>query len=165
MLITLIAAVADNRAIGKDNALAWDMPADREFFMNEIRGHDVVMGRRTYESHHEEDPIPYRKAIVVTRQTDYSAKAGFVCHSLEEAYNLGRQRGEEELFILGGGGIYEMAIQDADRLIITEIHTTIEGDAFFPAINLEEWTEVSRKSFPADSQHRFPYEFVRYERS
>lgn len=162
MRITLIAAIADNRAIGKDNALAWNMPADRAFFIDQIRGHDVIMGRRTYESHQAEEPLPYRLPIVVTRQEDYQVEEGAACHSLEDAYALARKRGETEVFVLGGGEIYSLALPQADRLVITEIHTTIDGDAFFPEIDPAQWQEVSRAPHSADENNPFAYEFVVY---
>lgn len=149
-------------AIGKGNALAWDMPADRDFFMEQIRGHDVVMGRLTFESHHSEDPIPYRKAIVITRRKDYQVEGAIVCASLEQAYEIAQQRGEQELFILGGGVIYDLAIKDADRLVITEIHTTLDGDAYFPEIDPNHWREVARDAHPSDAENPFAYEFVEY---
>ena len=162
--ITLIAAIADNHAIGKGNALAWNLPADRVFFREQIRGHDVVMGRLTYDSHHSEEPLPYRHPIVVTRQPGYQAPGASVCHSLAAAYQLAQERGAAELFIVGGGAIYEQAIQDADRLIITEVHTHINGDAFFPEIDPTQWHEVSRASHRADAENPFAYTFVQYRR-
>ena len=164
MQITLIAAISDNRALGKDNALAWDMPADRQFFMEQIKNKVVVMGRRTYDSHLEEEDIPYAQAIVVTRRADFEAPGAIICHSLIEAYEWGRERNLSELMILGGGQIYAQAIEDADCLIITEIHTEIEGDAFFPSIDLQLWEESSRQSFAADAANSFSYEFVQYQR-
>ncbi|MEM9983604.1 MAG: dihydrofolate reductase [Bacteroidota bacterium] len=164
MQITLIAAISDNHALGKDNALAWNMPADRQFFMEQIKDKVVVMGRRTYDSHLEEEAIPYAQAIVVTRRADYQAPGAHIFHSLAEAYTWGLEQKLPELMILGGGQIYAQAIEDADRLVITEIHTEIEGDAFFPSIDLQRWKELSRQSFPADEENAFAYEFVRYQR-
>lgn len=154
--------MADNGVIGKANALAWDMPADRAFFRETIRGHDVVMGRRTFESHQGEEPIPYRLPIIVTRQERYRAKGVEVRNSLEEAYALAQTRGETELFILGGGVIYEQAIEAADRLIITEIHTEAEGDTYFPEINPAYWHETWREPHPADPDNPHAYDFVEY---
>lgn len=163
MRIILIAAVADNRAIGQGNALPWDMPADRAFFIDQIRDRDVIMGRRTYESHQAEAPIPYRLPIVVTRQKDYQVESGQVCHSLDEAFQLAKARGAAEVFVLGGGMIYQAALPHADQLLITEIHTTIDGDAFFPVIDPEQWREVARESHAADADNPFAYAFIRYE--
>lgn len=164
MYITLIAAVSDNLALGKDNALAWEMPADRAFFRAQIRGHLVAMGRLTFESHQSEESLPYRGAIVISRRAGYQSKAAQVAHSLEAAYHLAREQGEEELFILGGGHIYAQAMADADRLIITEIHTQIEGDAFFPEIDLTRWHEASREAHAPDAENPYPYDFVEYRR-
>jgi dihydrofolate reductase len=164
MHLTLIAAVSDNLALGKDNALVWDMPADRAFFREQIRGHLVAMGRLTFESHQGEEPLPYRGAIVITRRKGYQGERAQVAHSLEEAYQLARKQGEEDLFILGGGRIYTQAMADADRLLITEIHTQIDGDAFFPEIDPTQWHEASRASHPADAANPFDYEFVEYRR-
>mgnify|MGYP006269321979 CR=1 FL=1 len=164
MRITLIAAVADNLAIGQDNALAWQMPADRAFFRAQIEGHDVVMGRLTYEAHQAEEPLPYRLPIVVTRQPDYHAPDAAVVTSLTAAYDLARERGETELFVLGGGKVYAQAIEQADRLLVTEIHTEVPGDAFFPEMNPTQWHEASREPHPADADNPFAYEFVEYRR-
>jgi dihydrofolate reductase len=164
MRITLIAAISDNRALGKDNALAWDIPADRVFFREHIRDHVVAMGRRTYESNQGEEAIPYREVIVITRQAEYQGGEAHVAGSLPEAYQLAREQGEAELFILGGGKIYEQAMADADRLIITEIHTQVEGDAFFPEIDPTQWHEASREAHASDADNPHPYEFVEYRR-
>jgi dihydrofolate reductase len=164
MRLTLIAAVADNQVIGQDNALAWDMPADRRFFREQINHRVVVMGRRTYDSHHAEEPLPYRQAIVVTRDRRYQAAGAKVAHSLPEAYAIGRSLGESELYILGGGNLYQQAIADADRLLITEIHTHIEGDVHFPDIDPSQWHETNREAHPADADNPFAYTFVTYAR-
>lgn len=164
MEIILVAAVADNRALGKDNQLAWHLPADWAFLTETVRDRWVIMGRRTYESHRSEDALPFRGIIAMTRQSDYLAEDAEVVHSLSEAYAIAETKGEEQLMVLGGGVIYDLAIHDAHRLLITEVHTSISGDAFFPEIDPRMWKEISRRPFPADQDNPYAYDFVEYQR-
>jgi dihydrofolate reductase len=161
MTISMIAACATNRAIGKDNGLMWHMPNDLKFFKRMTKGHPVIMGRKTFESF--DGTLPHRTNIVITRRKDHAIEQDncVVVHSLEEA--LERVEGDDEPFIVGGEQIYRIAMEHADRLYITWIHAEFEGDAFFPEIG-EEWKESWREEHPADDSHAYPYSFVRYER-
>jgi dihydrofolate reductase len=175
MKIALIAAVAENGAIGKDNALLWHLPADLQHFKRLTTGHVVVMGRKTFESIGK--PLPNRTNIVVTRQPDYRAEGCKVVHSLEEAIdemrgepqrstnNEARTTKHEQLFIIGGAELYEQALPLADKLYLTEVKASPEGDVFFPTINLTDWDELSRLPHPADERHAHAFEFVELERS
>ncbi|MEM6525833.1 MAG: dihydrofolate reductase [Bacteroidota bacterium] len=165
MKISIIAAVAKNRVIGKDNDLVWSLPDDMKFFMHTTSGYPVIMGRKNYESIPAKyRPLPKRKNIVITRQQGYKAEGAFVVHSLEEAIASAREDRPNEIFIIGGGQIYEMGLDIVDTLYITEIHETFDGDAFFPEYDRFEWEEAGRISHPIDERHAYPFDFVTYER-
>lgn len=162
MTISIMVARSDNNVIGKDNDLVWHMPADLKYFKETTSGHYVVMGRKTYES--VDKPLPGRLNIIVTRQSDYYREACIVVHSLEEALALGRENGQQELFILGGAEIYRLGLEVADRIYLTEIHGEFEGDTFFPEIDQAIWKEVKRDDHEADEKNPHPYSFVILER-
>lgn len=165
MIISLIAAMAANRVIGKDNALPWHLPDDMNFFMRTTTGQTVVMGRRNYDSLPPKyKPLPGRKNIVVTRQPRFSAAGCEVVHSLHEAIALAEKEKPEELFIIGGAEIYEQSISMAHKIYLTEIKATPEGDRFFPYFNKTEWREVSRLPHSADARHLYEFDFVIYEK-
>jgi dihydrofolate reductase len=161
----MIAAVAENRVIGKDNDLAWRLPDDMKYFMNTTQHHFVVMGRRNYESLPPKfRPLPNRTNIIVTRNTGYEAPDCIVLHSIEEALEYGEARQQEEIFIIGGGQIYAGALTRAERLYITEVAASVEGDTYFPEFAKNDWQEISRVHHPADERHRYAFDFVIYER-
>lgn len=165
MIISLIAAVADNNVIGKDNRLIWRMPADMKFFKDKTTGHCVVTGRKNYESIPEKfRPLPDRSNVVVTRQKNYTAPGAIVINTLEDAINVAKSKNETELFIIGGANIYEQTIATANRLYITWVHHTFEGDAFFPAIDHKKWKETSRIKHLADEKNPYPYSFCVLEK-
>ena len=158
--ICLIAALATNRVIGKNNALPWHLPADLKRFKALTMGHPVVMGRKTYASIGK--PLPGRHNLVITRNCDYSAPGCDVVHSLDAA--LAACRGAQEVFIIGGAELYRESLPRAHRLEFTEIHAEFEGDASFPQFSLERWRETGREIHSAEAGVPFRYDFVRYER-
>ena len=161
----MIAAATENNVIGKDNDLPWHLPDDMKFFVNKTKGHHVLMGRKNYESiPHKFRPLPNRPNVVITRQRDYLAEGCSVVHSLEEGLEMASNAQEKEAFIIGGGEIYTLGMSLAQRLYITEIHTTLEGDAFFPQIDPAQWTEIERTHHPKDERHPYSFDFVTYER-
>jgi dihydrofolate reductase len=162
MIRSIIVAKSENNVIGKDNDLVWKMPADLKHFRSTTTGHFIVMGRKTLEA--TEKPLPGRTSIVITRQEDFRAEGCLVVHSLEEAYELGRKYGQEEVFILGGGEIYKQAMESADKIYLTEIKETFEGDTYFPEVDPEVWKETSRVEHKADEKNPHDYAFVEYER-
>jgi len=165
MIISMIAAIAENRVIGKDNDLVWDLPADMKYFMSTTRAHCIVAGRRNYESIPLKfRPLKDRTNIIVTRNIEYSAPGAIVVNSLDEAIERARLEGESELFIIGGGEIYEQAMNMADRLYITEIKASFEGDTFFPDYNKSLWKEDSRIANSKDDKHAYEFDFVIYSR-
>lgn len=153
----IIVAIADNNAIGRDNALLWHISEDLKFFKRTTSGCPVIMGRRTFESIGR--PLPKRLNIVVSR--GYDAPEGVVVvPSLEEAYKAAES---PRCFIIGGGQIYAQALPDADRLIITHVHTVIEGaDTFFPQIDASVWQIAERSQIMTDPETGYDFEFVTY---
>lgn len=166
MIISLIAALSENRVIGKNNDLPWHLPDDMKYFMKTTSGHHVIMGRKNYESIPEKfRPLPNRTNIVVTRQRNYRAKNCTVVHSLDDALTLAHQANVDEVFIIGGAEIYRQGLARADRLYLTEIHATVDGDTYFPEFDKRHWKETSRTRHPADERHAFPFDFVIYEKT
>jgi dihydrofolate reductase len=165
MTISLIAALTENRVIGRNNDLPWHLPDDMKYFMKTTSGHYVIMGRKNYESIPEKfRPLPNRTNVVVTRQKNFKAENCTVVHSLEEGLALARHAQQQEVFIIGGAEIYTQGFPLASRLYLTEIQGTIEGDTYFPEFNKKNWRETSRIHHPADDRHAFAFDFVVYEK-
>lgn len=165
MIISLIAALSENNVIGKNNDLPWHLPDDMKYFMQTTKGHHCIMGRKNYESIPEKfRPLPNRTNIVVTRQPHFHAPGCITVNSLEHGLSMAKENGEQEVFIIGGSDIYTLGMQHADRLYLTEIKTTLEGDTHFPAYKKSEWIEISRKHHAPDDRHKFSFDFVVYEK-
>ena len=165
MIISSIAAVAQNNVIGKNNQLIWRLPADMKYFKDITEGHCVITGRKNYESIPEKfRPLVNRTNIVVTRQHNYSAPGAIVVNSIEEAIDTARKKGETEVFIIGGAEIYRQTMSIANKLYITEVHDCFEGDALFPDIDTSKWKETSRQAMPADEKHKYAYSFCVLEK-
>lgn len=165
MIISLIAAVAENNVIGKDNNLPWHLPTDMKYFRDTTMGHCVIMGRKNYDS----IPLKYRPLdgrtnIVVTRKKGFSAPGCIVVHSMEEALTECKKKNEAEVFIIGGADIYRQTIGLADKVYYTKIHHAFDGDAFFPVIDSLQWKLSSKKDVPADAKNKFPFSFCVYEK-
>lgn len=159
-MITIIAAVAENKALGKDNQLIWHLPADLKRFKQVTLGHHIIMGRKTFESLGK--PLPKRTTIIITRNKDYKQEGCIVVNSLPEAIKAAAT--DENPYILGGAEIYKQALEIADKLDLTFVHHSFEADAFFPEINNTIWEETERDSFKADEKNKYDYSFVSYER-
>ncbi len=158
--VCLIAALAANRVIGRNNALPWRLPADLRRFKALTMGHPVLMGRKTHESIGK--PLPGRRNLVLTRDRRYEAPGCEVAHSLEQA--IGACRGAGDIFIIGGAELYREALGRAHCLEFTEIHAQFEGDAVFPEFSMAEWRETGRETHRDEADLDFDYDFVRYER-
>lgn len=139
MDISIIVAVAENNVIGNDNQLIWHIPGDLKRFKALTMGHHIIMGRKTWESIGR--PLPGRTSVVVTRNKNYQAKGAQVVHSLDEAIRFASA--DSEVFIIGGGQLYNQALPLANKLYLTKIHRSYEGDVSFPTISMREWTEVN----------------------
>ena len=163
MRIILIAAVARNRAIGVDNRLPWRLPEDLKNFKRRTRGHTLLMGRNTWESL-EGGPLPGRRTIVLSKTVEEVPEDVVVVSTLAEGIESARAAGEEELFIAGGGSVYAAAEPYADQMLLTWVDTEVEGDAFFPDVDMSLWRESERRDFPADDRHAFPFSIRSYER-
>lgn len=163
MILSMIVAVAENGAIGANNALLWDLPRDMKHFRKTTSGHAVIMGQRTYESIGR--PLPKRLNIVVTNIPDLKIDGCTVVHSPEEAIEAARSSGETEAFVIGGGMIYATMLPMVDRVYFTRVHCAPEADSFFPPFPTSEWKEVSRTSFPADKENSYALDFLVYERA
>jgi len=159
-MITLIAAVAENNALGKDNQLLWHLPDDFKRFKNITSGHHIIMGRKTFESFPK--PLPNRIHVIITRQKDYQPEGCLIVDSFAKAISVCPK--DEELFIIGGGEIYNQSIEMADKLDITRVHHTFDADTFFPEIDLTKWKLTSEEYHPKDEKHRFDFTFETYLR-
>nr|WP_315193410.1 dihydrofolate reductase [uncultured Aquabacterium sp.] len=158
--LALIAAVARNGAIGRDNALLWRLPEDLKFFKRTTLGCPVVMGRKTFESIGR--PLPGRRNVVITRDPTWRAEGVDVVHSLEAALAATSTPDTERVFVIGGGEIYAQALPLADEIVLTEIDADFEGDTFFPAWPREAFREHSRETHIAEAG--WNYHFVTYRR-
>jgi len=166
MIISIISAVAENRVIGKDNDLVWKLPKDMKYFMDTTSGHHVIMGRKNYESlPHKFRPLKNRVNIVVTRQLGYTAPGTVIVNSIRDGLSYAENNGESEVFIIGGGEIYAESMDVVNRMYITEVKESFEGDTFFPEFDRNLWKEVSRiPNFP-DDKHQFAFDFVVLEKT
>ena len=164
MVISLIAALASNRAIGKNNALLWQLPEDLRHFRETTRGKPVIMGRKTWESLPEPfRPLPGRHNIVVSRDPAYQANGATLAASLDDAVRqAAAQTRAEEVFVIGGAELYRQALPLADRLYLTEIEQDFDGDVFFPDFSPQDWEEISRQPGRGTSGPQFS--FVVYQR-
>lgn len=151
--LSLIAAMARNRVIGRDNQLPWRLPEDLRYFKATTLGKPVIMGRKTWESLGR--PLPGRRNIVVTRNAGYVAAGAEIATSLAAA--VAAVDAADEAFVIGGAELYAQALQLADRLYLTEIETEVEGDAFFPALEPGAWREISRTGQESETGLRFAF--------
>ena len=159
--ITIIVAKAANNIIGNDNQLIWHLPNDLKRFKALTSGHPIIMGRKTYESIGR--PLPNRTNIVITRNADWKADGIITANSLEKAIEIASEI-DSEIFILGGGNIYQQSMELANVLEVTEVHQDFDGDTSFPEINEEIWEETFREKHPIDEKHSIEYSFVTYHR-
>ena len=158
-MITLIAAISTNNALGKDNDLIWRLPADLKRFKKVTSGHPILMGRNTFESIGK--PLPNRTSIIITRNNQYQKEGCLIANSLEEAIAITEGK---DAFIIGGAQVYKQALENnlIDQLDITRVHQEFEADVFFPEIDLTIWQEISREDFLADEKHGYDYSFISY---
>ncbi|WP_456376145.1 dihydrofolate reductase [Lutibacter sp.] len=159
-MITIIAAIAENNALGKDNKLIWHLPADLKRFKKVTLNHYVIMGRKTYESLGK--PLPNRTNVIITRNLNFKAEGCIVVNSLQKAIEVSKE--DKNPYILGGAEIYKQAITIADKLDLTFVHHKFEADVFFPEIEATIWKEISREYFKADEKNNYDYSFVTFER-
>lgn len=162
MRISLIAAASENNVIGRDGGLPWSLPDDLRYFKEKTLGHPVITGRKNYASIGR--PLPGRTNIIVTRDAHFSAEGCRVVHSLEDAVEVAKQEDPEEIFVMGGGEIYALALPMADRVYLTRVHAEIDGDTYFPELDSEQWAEVSTEEHVADDRHAYDFTILVYDR-
>ena len=160
MIVTIVVAIGENNAIGKNNELLWYLPKDLRHFKTITKGHTVIMGRKTFESVGK--PLPNRRNIIITRNTDLAIEGTEVVHTIEEALELCKQ--DEEVFIIGGAEIYKMAMQHTDKIYLTVVHEHFEADAFFPEIDHNLWLETASEKHLPDDKNNLSFTFSTLER-
>jgi dihydrofolate reductase len=161
MILATIAAVAQNGVIGNNNELIWRLPDDLKHFKNLTKGHTMIMGRKTWESIGAK-PLPHRRHIIITRNFDYDAEDAEVVSTIDEALELAK--GDEKVFIVGGGEIYKLAMPYINRMELTIVHHDFEGDTYFPEFNYANWKEVASELHEADERHAYAFSFLTLER-
>ena len=156
-MVKIIVAMSKNRVIGNNNELIWKLSSDLKRFKELTTGHPVVMGRKTYESISR--PLPNRRNIIITRNSEYEVEGCEVVSSLEEALLLSAN----DCFIIGGGEIYKQSLELADKIYLTLVHKDFEGDTQFPELG-KEWATIDTKDFDADDKNDYDYSFIEYDR-
>ena len=162
MTISLLVAASENNVIGKDNQLPWHLPNDLKYFKNLTWGMPILMGRKTFDSIGK--PLPGRKSIVITRNTDWQHENVDVVHSIEEAVKEAESYGVKEVFVIGGAEIFTTSLSTAKRIYLTRIHHDFDGDVFFPAISENEWRLVSSRYCEADEKNIYNHTYQVWER-
>jgi dihydrofolate reductase len=163
MIVSAIVATTENRVIGKGNEIPWYLSGDFKYFKKTTLNHHIIMGRHTYLSIGR--PLPKRTNVILTKNPYYAVQNCMVVHSIQEALELAHDNGEQEAFIIGGGTVYEKAMPFLDRIYLTVVHTELEGDTFFPKLEISEWTEISSSErHKADKKNDFDYTFKVFEK-
>ncbi|MEI7588573.1 MAG: dihydrofolate reductase [Chitinophagia bacterium] len=162
MNITLVVAASENNAIGVNNQLLWHLPKDMRFFKNTTWGMPILMGRKTFESMGSK-PLPGRLNIIITRNKNWKNENVMAVTTLQEAIDLANKFNYQELLVIGGGEIYEMTLPLANKIWLTRVHCTIEGDTFFPTLGAD-WERISLASNVADAKHIYSFDFECWKR-
>jgi dihydrofolate reductase len=160
MKVTMIAAAAENNALGKDNDLVWHLPDDFKRFKKITSHHYIIMGRKTFESFPK--LLPNRTHVVITRQKNYHREGIIVAHTLEQALEV--CKGEDEVFIIGGGQIYKQALPYTDQIELTRVHESFEADAFFPELDESTWGLKKSIHHGKDERHKFEFSYLTFTR-
>ena len=163
MIVSLIVAYAKNtRAIGKDNQLLWHLKDDLKKFKEVTLNHTLIMGRKTFDSIGR--PLPKRHTIIVTRNTDYAQAGCSVVHSIEQGIQLAKKNGETEVFIAGGAEIYKQSLPFVDQLYLTEVDCDLDGDVYFPQVDLSGWKNINQYSYLKDERNQYPFSINIWEK-
>ena len=160
--IVFIVAVADNGVIGRDNAMPWHLRSDLQRFKQLTLNKPVIMGRKTFQGLGK--ALPGRKNIMITRQVGWNAEGIAVVNNIDDALKLAGETDAKEVFVIGGGEIYKMFFERAQRIYLTRIHAEPEGDTFFPALDSKEWKLIRTDTHEADEKNHFAYSFEVWER-
>ena len=161
-MISIIVAASENNAIGKSNAMLWHLPEDLKFFKNTTWGMPIIMGRKTFEAVGK--PLPGRTNIIVTSNKDWSAENTITTTNIDDAIKVANDTNSKEIFITGGGEIYRQTLPIADKVYLTRVHTTIDGDAFFPEMDLNTWEIDFEKHVKSDEKNKFDMTFQTWKR-
>ena len=161
-MLSLIVAASTNNAIGKNGQLLWHLPNDLKYFKNTTWGMPVIMGRKSFESVGR--PLPGRFNIVITRQADWNSEYVETAANVNDAIEKAGRTNCKELFIIGGGEIYEQTIGNAQRIYMTRVHAVLDADTFFPPIDETKWIMSHNLNFEADDKHPFVYSFQVWDR-
>ncbi len=160
-MITIVVAMGKNREIGKNNQLLWHLSKDLKHFKDLTSGHPIIMGRKTYESIGK--PLPNRTNIVISKKDDWFEEGILIVGSVKEAVKFAKKI-DEEVFIIGGGNIYEQTIDLADKLEVTLVDAELEADTFFPKINEKIWRKIGEENHQKDEKNEFDFCFQTFER-
>jgi dihydrofolate reductase len=165
MKLSIIAAVAANGVIGRNNKLPFHQSTDLKRFKTLTMGHHVLMGRKTFGDDVAK-PLPGRVNVVITNNSSFAAAGVAIARSIDEAIAKAEAAHDDEIFILGGGEIFRQTIHRADRMYITQIHAEVVGDTFFPEFDdVNEWHLTDREDFEADEKNEYPFSFLTYDRA
>ncbi len=157
MIISIIVAMDETRGIGVEGRLPWHLPADLKRFKSLTMGHHLIMGRKTFASIGR--PLPGRTTIIVTRDQSFQPEGCLVAHSLETALEFARLDLENDVFVIGGAEIFIQAIELADRIYLTQVHSSLPADVYFPEFAAADWLETDSEYHPADEKNRYPFTF------
>lgn len=160
-MISMIVAMDNNRAIGKDNELLWHLPDDFQYFKAVTMGKPILMGRKTFESIGR--PLPGRENVVVTRDKSFSAEGVTVVNSIDAALEATQQY--DEVMVIGGANLYQQMLPLADKLYVTLVRHAFEGDVFFPEINTDKWLMTHQTEHSADDRHVYSFSFLTYQKA
>lgn len=161
-MLSLIVAMDENRVIGYKNDMPWHLPKDLKHFKEITTNHTIIMGRKTFESIGR--PLPNRKNVVLTRQSSFASPNVEVISDFKTVLQWNDQIPDEEFIIIGGGELYKLALPYIDRMYITKIYESFQGDTFFPSFDEKEWMITKRKKGRTDEKNPYAYEFFQYER-
>ena len=161
-MLSHIVAASENNIIGRNGNLPWHLPNDFKYFKNKTWAMPVIMGRNTFESMQKD--LPGRINIVVTKKTDWHPKGVFIVHTISDAVDKAKESEAKEIFIIGGGKIFNETIQMVDRIYLTRVHATVEGDTAYPEIDKALWKLISEEDHPADEKNNYAYTFEVWER-
>lgn len=162
-MLSHIVAASENNIIGVKNGLPWNLPNDFKYFKNKTWAMPVIMGSSTYQSMKKE--LPGRINIVVTRRTDWKPENVFIVHSINEALEKAKESEANEIFIIGGGKVFQETINIVDRIYLTRVHTSVEGDTSYPEFNIEKWKLLGEEPHEPDEKNNYAYSFQVWEKA
>ena len=158
MILSIIAALDERRGIGIDNRIPWHLPGDLSRFKKLTMGHHLILGRKTYQSIGK--PLPGRKMIVLSRDLEFKLERSRVAASFQDGLKIAHDAGESEAFVIGGAEIYQLALPIADRMYLTQVHTTSQADVYFPEFDPENWLKICEQEFPGDQANPLGHTFT-----